>query len=177
MYPADLTIRPARPDDLARIEAIDRGSRGAPHWSTSVYRQILDLALPVPDPCANLHRTLLVVEARGDVVGFTVASATGPPSARAAELESIVVTPSHQRRGLATLLCRAVFAWAGHLHATTIDLEVRASSGAITLYTGLGFVPVGRRPAYYHAPTEDAVLMRWQAPPYGAILPTPHTPL
>jgi ribosomal-protein-alanine N-acetyltransferase len=40
-------------------------------------------------------------------------------------------------------------------------LEVRAGSlGAIALYRQLGFSEVGRRPAYYRNPEDDAVLMQ-----------------
>jgi ribosomal-protein-alanine N-acetyltransferase len=44
---------------------------------------------------------------------------------------------------------------------TILELEVRAGrAGAIALYTGLGFVIVGRRRRYYREPVDDALLMR-----------------
>ena len=42
-----------------------------------------------------------------------------------------------------------------------VILEVRASNlPALALYRQLGFVETGRRPRYYQAPEEDAILMR-----------------
>ena len=72
-------------------------------------------------------------------------------------------------------LCGAVVEWCRGEGAAELELEVRAgSAGAIALYTGLGFVTMGRRAAYYRgirglagsdlagygAPAEDALLMR-----------------
>ena len=38
--------------------------------------------------------------------------------------------------------------------------ELAHLAGAIALYSGLRFVVEGRRPGYYQAPLDDAVLMR-----------------
>ena len=58
-------------------------------------------------------------------------------------------------------LCEAVVRWCREQGAVEMELEVRAgSSGAIALYTGLGFIVVGRRAGYYRDPNEDAVLMQ-----------------
>jgi ribosomal-protein-alanine N-acetyltransferase len=63
--------------------------------------------------------------------------------------------------GVGRELCRAVVGWSKGQGAAMVELEVRSSSaGAIALYAGLGFVEVGRRPGYYDAPKDDAVLMR-----------------
>jgi ribosomal-protein-alanine N-acetyltransferase len=41
-----------------------------------------------------------------------------------------------------------------------VFLEVRASNAvARRLYRSRGFQPVGRRPAYYRQPTEDALVL------------------
>jgi ribosomal-protein-alanine N-acetyltransferase len=51
--------------------------------------------------------------------------------------------------------------WCRGEEVATVELEVRAgSAGAIALYSGLGFVVVGRRVGYYREPVEDALLMR-----------------
>jgi ribosomal-protein-alanine N-acetyltransferase len=58
-------------------------------------------------------------------------------------------------------LCSAVIEWCREQMATALELEVRAGSlGAIAMYSGLGFVTVGRRAGYYRDPAEDAVMMR-----------------
>ena len=85
---------------------------------------------------------------------------TGHGADTQAELESVVVRSEDRREGIGSALCRAVMDWSRREGAHEITLEVRASSsGAIRLYGGLGFVAVGRRPAYYHEPPEDAVIM------------------
>jgi ribosomal-protein-alanine N-acetyltransferase len=78
-----------------------------------------------------------------------------------AELESVAVANSVRRSGIGRALCDAVIAWAREQGAAEIELEVRtSSSGAIALYTQLGFATVGARAKYYRGPVEDAVLMR-----------------
>jgi len=80
---------------------------------------------------------------------------------RIAELESVVVALAARRSGVGRTLCRAVFDWCREQDATEIDLEVRASSeGAVALYVSLGFELVGRRPRYYCAPDDDALILR-----------------
>ena len=46
------------------------------------------------------------------------------------------------------------------LNLAFVTLEVRVSNTpAVSLYRKFGFEDVGRRPAYYTLPTEDALLM------------------
>src|SRR4051794_685352 len=63
-------------------------------------------------------------------------------------INTLAVSPAHRRRGLATLLLKAVMAEAARDGARQATLEVRASNtAALELYTGLGFTVSGRRPA------------------------------
>jgi len=104
----------------------------------------------------------LLHPASGDPVGV----AAGPTDAasqteRVAELESVVVALDARRLGIGRTLCRAVLDWCRQQGATELVLEVRAnSSDALALYASLGFVVAGRRPRYYRAPDDDALILR-----------------
>lgn len=75
-------------------------------------------------------------------------------------ITNVAVLPEYRRQGIARALLAALLEEARRLSLTTVTLEVRASNeAAITLYAGMGFLPVGRRFRYYNDPTEDALLM------------------
>ena len=78
---------------------------------------------------------------------------------------NLAVWPHCRRRrigcALVEALCEALRMAGSHC----LTLEVRASNdAAISLYKGLGFQQVGRRPGYYKMPKEDALILRkeWQ---------------
>lgn len=80
-----------------------------------------------------------------------------------AELIDIRVLSHHQGTGIGRRLLSKALDELGSERVSTVYLEVRESNvAAQKLYTRLGFLPEGRRAAYY--PTiegrEDAVLMR-----------------
>ena len=77
------------------------------------------------------------------------------------DMMNVAVHPAQRRRGIAerlvTELVQALKARESHC----LTLEVRASNEpAQKLYEKLGFLPVGRRPRYYHNPREDALILR-----------------
>ena len=93
----------------------------------------------------------------GRVLGFAVAGLILPE----AELETIVVAPQHQRRGLGAFLVRALAEELRKVQVSELILEVRASNRtAVGFYRAYGFEEAGRRVRYYADPEEDAVLMR-----------------
>jgi [ribosomal protein S18]-alanine N-acetyltransferase len=144
-------VRPARQTDLLELFALERSIPAAPHWPRGAYDTILAEEIFAPRRC-------LLVAAESGLHGFAV-GVVHP--AGDAELESVAVAEGARRQGIGASLCAAVVRWCRAEGATELLLEVRASSaGAIGLYTKLGFVAVGRRPAYYRDPVEDAVLMR-----------------
>ncbi len=150
-------IRLAVEAELAQVVVLERQTATAPHWAWADYAPLVQ-----PKNSSSLRRCLYVAAAEGPVIlGFAVGRALGAGHDVEAELESVVVRREMRRQGLGSALCRAVMEWARAEGATAITLEVRAgSAGALRLYGGLGFVAVGRRPGYYHEPTEDAVVMR-----------------
>jgi [ribosomal protein S18]-alanine N-acetyltransferase len=154
---ADLQIRVAKRQDLDTVVALERNTVGAPHWTEREYAAILN----TDREADTVRRCLLVAEGEDGLMGFAVGKVVGLGKGATAELESIVVEEGKRRQGLGRMLGEAVIAWSQMQGAESLELEVRAdSTGAIALYTGLGFVVTGRRRAYYHEPVEDAVLMR-----------------
>ena len=140
--------------DLDRVMEIARKLKELPSWTLVNYLAALDLD---PNPDAAPRRIALAVEVGGKVMGLTVASLLPPQ----AELEIIAVDAQFQRRGLARRLFEELAAEVGKAGVREVILEVRASNlPALGLYRRLGFVETGRRPRYYQAPAEDAVLMR-----------------
>jgi len=169
-----VTLRRAVATDLDAILTLERATEHAPHWPLTTYSEILDA--PVAKPSAAIERCLFVaehsavVEKNAKLVGFAVAMLHPAPHSmaepqRIAELESVAVALDARRRGVGQGLCRAVIDWCRARGATEVVLEVRAnSSDAIALYTRLGFTPAGRRPRYYLAPDDDALILRLRWP-------------
>lgn len=78
-----------------------------------------------------------------------------------ADMMNVAVHPEYRNRGIARkLIIDLIEALKGNeVHCLT--LEVRTSNeAAIYLYDSLGFVQVGRRPNYYSAPKEDALILK-----------------
>jgi len=77
-------------------------------------------------------------------------------------LMNIAVDPTWQRKGVGEALMKKMFDISKERSISEILLEVRAGNvSAISLYEKLKFYKVGRRKNYYHAPTEDALILRY----------------
>jgi ribosomal-protein-alanine N-acetyltransferase len=150
----------AEAGDVAGVVALERGIAEAPHWTEAEYAAMVDVDRAVG---SAVRRCFFVAgsEAQGGLLGFAVGKIIGPSGEGVAELESVAVEAAARRSGVGRALCAAVVDWCGELGAAALELEVRTGSvGAIALYTGLGFVGIGRRAGYYREPVEDALLMR-----------------
>ena len=144
-------IRRMTGTDIERVVEIAAGLKQGPQWSRDAYLTALD-------PATMPTRIAVAAEetANGEIVGFAIASLTAPE----AELETIAVATSAQRKGIARHIFGKIAEMLQQAGASTIALEVRASNVfARALYESLGFMEVGRRPRYYVDPVEDAVLM------------------
>lgn len=98
----------------------------------------------------------LVAEVNNTVVGYisfyTIIDET--------EIVNLCVLPEYRRAGIARALVNGAIDMSRSLGASKLMLEVRASNtGAIKLYEGFGFFPVGVSKNHYSSPTEDAILM------------------
>ena len=78
-----------------------------------------------------------------------------------ADMMNVAVLPEYRNRGIAGKLILDLIAALKENAVHCLTLEVRASNeAAIHLYDSLGFVQVGRRPNYYAAPKEDALILK-----------------
>lgn len=78
-----------------------------------------------------------------------------------ADVMNVAVAPDYRRQGIATLLLTSLQKELRDKEVHSLTLEVRVSNeAALALYEALGYVPVGRRPNYYHKPREDALILR-----------------
>jgi len=158
MSSARYRIRAGGAADLADVVQIERETREAPHWAEPEYAAITNAVEGVMAP---IKRRLFVAEADERLMGFAVGKVLVSEALILAELESVAVSASARRQGVGRALCEAVISWCRELRAAEMELEVRAgSAGAIALYGGLGFLPVGKRIEYYKGPVEDALLMQ-----------------
>ncbi len=99
-----------------------------------------------------------VDEDSGEIRGFAVLR----PLLDEAELLSIGVSASHQRKGLGRAMLRELLDIAREHNMLRVFLEVRASNAAaIALYRGSGFDKIGMRRGYYRNAngSEDAITM------------------
>ena len=145
-----IIVRPAETSDLQRLLALADSSAGAPRWAPRTWQQVLE------SQSAGVRRIVLLVESVNDCVGLGVLSLI----ADEAQIESLAVSTSWRRQGIARRLCKDLFSWASVRGATHVSLEVRLSNTAArSLYESLGFREVATRRAYYQDPQEDALVM------------------
>ena len=145
-----IIFRHAELSDLQRLLALVESCPGAPRWSSQTWQQVLQF------PPAGTQRIVLIAESVNECIGFGVIGRAGEE----AEIESLAVSPSWRRHGIARRLCRDLLGWALARGARHASLEVRASNTAArTLYESLGFHEVAVRRSYYRDPEEDAFVM------------------
>ncbi|MBI3993879.1 MAG: GNAT family N-acetyltransferase [Candidatus Lambdaproteobacteria bacterium] len=163
MSAAPPICRNVSPQRLARLDEaifgqpvpVDGSAPGGPPespWDAAAYGRLL----------ANPAVTAWIAQApAGDDAGLLCTQRVADEG----EVYRIGVLPHLRRQGCARALLAAWLAHAAAQGARSVSLEVRAGNRpAIALYRALGFVDVARRQAYYAAPREDALLMRWTAP-------------
>jgi ribosomal-protein-alanine acetyltransferase len=149
---ARVTLRPAVPEDLDAVVAIERLSFTDPPWSRASFTALVD------SPRAFFTVACVVpTDTVATVVGYVVAWLV----ADEAEVANLAVAPEWRGRGVGAALLDAALNEARNGGAHVAHLEVRDSNvAARALYGSRGFMPVGRRRRYYQAPVEDAVLLR-----------------
>jgi ribosomal-protein-alanine N-acetyltransferase len=131
-----LIIRRAQPFDVDALVAIEHASFGSARWMAKDF----------------LKYETWVAETGDEIAGFVVVREVFPGEQ---EILNLAVATHYQRHGIATALLKQVLEKSGQ-----VFLEVRESNAAaLTLYRKLGFVKVGRRPNYYQAPDETAIVM------------------
>ena len=118
-------------------------------WTAAGFEEELENPLAV----------FLVAEADGEAVGYMgFHDVVGEGF-----VTNVAVSPACRRQGIAARLLEAALAECDRRGVTRLCLEVRESNlPAIGLYTRFGFEQDGRRPRFYTAPTEDALLYSWR---------------
>jgi len=150
-----LDVRPARPDDLDDLVALEADGMGADAWGRSALGAEL---AAVPD-----SRTVLVVT-RTDEPGLAAYGAVRVVDATA-DLQRVVVARALRRHGLGRLLLQALLDAARARGCREVLLEVRVGNrAAVALYEAFGFAEILRRRGYFAA-QRDAGVLRLALPP------------
>jgi ribosomal-protein-alanine N-acetyltransferase len=144
-------IRPATPDDVPSMRALEQQTETAAHWAEREYD-----ALFAADAPARIALVATSEADAGGVIGFVIARCATTEW----EIENVVVAPEKRNRGLGVKIIRELLLQAQRGGATSVLLEVRESNlAARRLYEKLGFSQHGRRSNYYQEPEEDALLL------------------
>ena len=150
-----MLIRPAIPDDIPSIRALEQQAGTAAHWAGREYDALFAAEAPA--------RIALVAvdELAARIHGFVIARCALDEW----EIENVVVAREDRRLGIGAELIRALLLRAETAHATSVLLEVRESNvAARRLYEKLGFSETARRSNYYRDPPEDALLLEISLP-------------
>lgn len=140
-----MNTRPIESRDLESVLAIQSASPEVAQWTLWDYNRV-----------AKGEMAGWVAAENDELFGFLVARRVGNDI----EILNFAVRPDARRRGTGGMLLQAALAWGAELHAEKALLEVRASNAAaLQFYQRRGFAVAGRRPKYYAAPVEDALLL------------------
>jgi [ribosomal protein S18]-alanine N-acetyltransferase len=140
-----LTIRPLESRDAEAILAIQAACPEIAQWTAWGY-----------DRVARGEMAGWVAEEDQELAGFLIARRLSSEL----EILNFAVELKWRRCGVGAKLLGEAFTWAQTFQATQAILEVRASNlAALRFYASHKFEVVGRRPRYYAAPVEDALLL------------------
>jgi [ribosomal protein S18]-alanine N-acetyltransferase len=140
-----LTIRALQSRDVKAVLAIQAACPEIAQWTAWDY-----------DRVARGEMAGWVAEEAPGVTGFLVARRLSSEL----EILNFAVQADSRRCGIGAALLVAGLQWAQTFRATHAILEVRASNlAALRFYERHKFEVAGRRPRYYTAPVEDALLL------------------
>ncbi len=140
-----MTIRALQSRDVEAILAIQTACPEIAQWTAWDY-----------DRVARGEMAGWIAENGAEVTGFVVARRLSNDL----EILNFAVELNSRREGIGAALLGEALQWAQTFQATSAMLEVRASNlAALRFYERHKFEVVGRRPRYYTAPVEDALLL------------------
>ncbi|MCU1431720.1 MAG: rimI [Actinotalea sp.] len=157
--PSPVAVRPLGRQDVPRLVALERLLFGPSAWSEHMLRE--ELEAPgrwyVGIDGDEVVRDDALLSAASRCVGYAGLWFDGD----VAQVMTIGVAPSAQRRGLGTVLLETLVDRSRVLGATAVLLEVRVDNdAALALYRRSGFSVVRRRKRYYQPEDVDAWTMR-----------------
>lgn len=144
---ASWTVVPAQGALLEEVAAIEAATFGPSAWGRGD-------VLAAPGAPGAL--CLCALDRGRRVAGYLFATLVADDL----HINTLAVRPDCRRRGVAETLALALLERGRAAGAALCSLEVRASNrGAVALYRKLGFAAAGRRPRFYRAPDEDALIL------------------
>ncbi len=139
-------IRQMREQDIDAVAAIEQEIFSKP-WSKKSFQDALQ----------SEHTIYLVAEDETGLTGYCGIWLSGETG----DLCNMAVVSSCRKRGIGKVLLLEGIRQSAKKGVVELFLEVRESNvSASILYEKTGFQKIGIRKGYYHAPTEDAVIMR-----------------
>ena len=139
-----------RPEHVVQVAQLEKQCFSSPWSERAIFGELTN---PL---------SLWIVAVDGDsVVGYVGSQSVMGES----DMMNVAVAPNYRRQRIAETLVLELISKLRNCKIHCLSLEVRASNfPAIKLYGKLDFVQVGRRPNYYTAPKEDALILRkeWQ---------------
>ena len=143
--------------DLLEVVEIEEHS-GLSRWGWAAYYAELQGSNRRLMLVARVARPLEQVKT-DHIAGYIVARL----AANELHINNVAVRVEYRRRGIGSALLTRILEEGQRLAAAAAFLEVRAGNSlAQALYKKCGFRGVGRRPNYYSAPMEDALIMSAQ---------------
>ena len=139
-----------KPEHIASVARLERENFTLP-WSENVLSSELKNPLSL----------WVVATNDGAVIGYVGAQIVPDE----ADMMNLAVDAQYRRQGIGKALVEHLIASLQERMVRSLTLEVRVSNApAVSLYEGMGFLTVGRRPNYYQKPKEDAWILRkeWQ---------------
>jgi len=140
-----LNVRSIERGDAKALLGVQAESPEIAQWSRTAYERL-----------AQEQMAGWVAEANGSISGFVIVRQL----AGDIEILNLAVRRGARRQGVGALLFGKVVSQGKDAHVEKIYIEVRASNEvARKFYARHGFRETGRRPRYYSAPVEDALLL------------------
>lgn len=140
-----MVVRRMEMKDVQKVYQLSRESFSEP-WALSAIEK------EMTNPVASYF----VAEVEGEVIGFGGMWHVLDEG----EIINIAVHKAYHRQGIGKLILNQLISEARRRKLVVIHLEVRASNEAAkVLYHKQGFNCTATRKAYYHNPTEDALIM------------------
>lgn len=140
-----MVVRKMEVEDIQRVYQLSCESFSEPWSLASIEKEMIN-------PVASYF----VAEEEGQVIGFGGMWHVIDEG----EIINIAVHKAYQRQGIGRVILNQLMSVARERHLVVMHLEVRASNEAARrLYLNQGFQCIATRKAYYHEPTEDALIM------------------